>query len=73
MKSIRRVKALREIIIPYTIVFPVTIEGSVNKDYFCFRKGKKSVLTFPQYENLMHSSYSEYLDPDSKEVMSDDP
>ena len=61
MKSVKAVKTLEEIVLPFTVVFPVTVEGIVNRDTFLFRKGERAVLTFPQYEMLRHSQYEQYL------------
>lgn len=52
---------LEEIIKPYEIIFPVDIEGSVNGRTFSFKKGEVSILTYPEYEAIMHSSYKEFL------------
>lgn len=62
MKSKKEIIDLDKILLPYKITFPVTIEGSVNSDSFCFRKGEEVTLTFPQYEALMHSDYAKYLE-----------
>lgn len=61
MKSSREVLSLEKIVFPFTIVFPVDIEGSINNDSYRFKKGVLSTLTFEQYEALRHSSYEEYL------------
>lgn len=61
MKSKKRVKTIDEIVKPFTIVFPVDIEGSVNGRQFRFLKGQKSFLTYSEYETIMHSLYAEYL------------
>lgn len=61
MKSLKRVKKLEEILKPFEIVFSVDIEGSVNGRTFSFKKGEKSILTYPEYEAIMHSSYAEHL------------
>lgn len=58
----KRIKDLEEIVIPFTITFPVTIEGSVNSDTFLFKRDVEYQLTYPQYEALRHSSFVKYLD-----------
>lgn len=55
------VKTLEEIQAPYKIIFPETIEGSVNTKMFKFEKGKQVILTYPEYEAIAHSSYARYL------------
>lgn len=61
MKSTKRLKDLDEIVLPFKITFPVTVEGSINNENFLFPKGVEVTLTYPQYENLRHSSYEKYL------------
>lgn len=61
MKSKKPIKQLSEIIKEFEIIFPITIEGSVNTDSFSFKKGEKVKLTYPQYEAINHSDYAKYL------------
>lgn len=61
MKSLKPVKDLLEIVLPFTVTFPVTIEGSINNESFLFRPGEEVELTFPQYENLRATPYVKYL------------
>ena len=65
MKSHKLVKQLNEIVLPYKVTFPYTVEGSVNSTYFKFLAKEESEITdFAVYENLMHSSYAKYIDSD---------
>lgn len=61
MKSVRPIKPLSEIILPFRITFPVTIEGSINGDNYVFPRNKEVVLNYAQYELLTNSSYAKYL------------
>jgi hypothetical protein len=60
-RSIKRIKELSEILLPFKITFPVTIEGGVNQIHFFFPKGQEVELTYEQYECIRNSSFSEYL------------
>lgn len=62
MKSAKSVLPLESVSLPFQKVFPVQIEGCINNDFFTFRAGELSTLTYPQYENLRHSDYGRYLD-----------
>jgi len=61
MKSLKRIKPLSEIILPYKITFPVTIEGGVNDKSFCFPKNKEVTLTYNEYECITNSDFKQYL------------
>jgi hypothetical protein len=60
-RSGRSIKTFEELLNPFKIAFPITIEGSVNKDRFIFKKGEEVILTKSQYEVLAHSDYARYL------------
>ena len=62
MKSTKIVKDLNDIILPFTITFPVTIEGSINSDTYRFKANEEVTLTFAQYEVLRTTPYVKYLD-----------
>lgn len=61
MKSLKRVKPLSEIILPFQITFPVTIEGGVNNEIFCFPANRQVILTYSQYECITNSDFVRYL------------
>lgn len=61
MKSSNPIKDLSEIVLPYQLTAPVTIEGSINTSSFFFPANKTVDLTYEQYEMLRHSSYEKYL------------
>ena len=61
MKSTKRVKPLSEIILPFQITFPITIEGGVNNKSFCFPANKEVILTYNEYECITNSDYKQYL------------
>lgn len=61
-KSSKPVKSLSEILLPYEISFPVTIELSVNDKHWTYRAHEKVYLhSYAEYEALAHSSYAKYL------------
>lgn len=57
----KRILELEEIVLPFKVTFPITVEGSVGNNFFRFEKGVEVELTFSQYEALRHSSYEKYL------------
>ena len=63
MKSNKSVKILDEILRPYPITFPVSVEGSINGKNFYFKSGVAvEIDDYSIYEALMHSSYAKYLE-----------
>lgn len=62
MKSEKKVKTLEEIIKPFRITFPVTIEGAIGTHNFVFRKGEEVILSEAEYELLTNSDYAKCLD-----------
>lgn len=60
-RSKKRVKDLNEIVKPFEIIFPVSIEISVNKDFLKIEKNKPVILNEAEYQTIMHSSYGKYL------------
>ncbi len=61
MKSTKEIKNLNDIILPYKIVFPVTVEGGVNTNTFRFPKDIPVVLTYEVFEAINHSNFAQYL------------
>lgn len=60
-KSLKPVKALKDILLPFEITFPVTISIGVNRDFWEYPANQRVVLTYSAYEVLSHSSYAKYL------------
>ena len=61
-KSHKPVKSLSEILLPFEITFPVTIELGVNDKHWKYPAHEKVFLhTYAEYEALSHSSYAMYL------------
>lgn len=60
-RSTRPVIPFEEILRPFVTTFPVTIEGSVNRKTFTFRKGEKVRVSKEAYTAIAHSSYAPYL------------
>ena len=61
LRSTRPIKRLEDVLLPFRIVFPETIEGSVNSHFFLFKKGERVTLSLREYETIAHSSYAKYL------------
>lgn len=61
-KSIKPVKSLSEILLPFEISFPITIELGVNDKRWTYPAREKVYLhSYAEYEALSHSSYAKYL------------
>lgn len=61
-KSTKVVKKLSELLLPFEITFPVTVEISVNRDRWVYPARQKVFLhTYAEYETIAHSSYATYL------------
>lgn len=60
-KSTQPVKTLKELLLPFSITFPINIEISVNKNFWKYKAGETVLLSFEEYEALAHSSYAQYL------------
>ncbi len=56
-RSTKPVKALNEIVGPYTITPKIPIQGGVNGVNFCFEKGVKVELTLAQYQIIFASDF----------------
>lgn len=61
MKSSKKVLKLEDVVKPFRITFPVTIEGGINNEGFYFQKNVEVTLSFAQYEALTNSDYAKYL------------
>lgn len=62
MKSTKRVKSLSEVILPFEIKFPITIELGVNRNRWTYPAHEKVFLhTYAEYEALAHSQYAVLL------------
>ncbi len=60
-KSTRPVKTFKELILPFSVSFPIDIQISVNKNFWKYKKGETVLLSFEEYEVLAHSAYAQYL------------
>lgn len=60
-KSMKPVKPLSEIVLPYHFIPRKTIEGGVNGKRFYFPLGKEAILTQGEYEAILTSSYKDQL------------
>lgn len=60
-RSTKKVKSLEDVVLPFKITFPVSIEGSINNNFFNYPKGQEVTLTPEIYENLVNSQYAKYL------------
>lgn len=61
MKSKKRVKPFSEILLPYQVTFPYTVEGSVNNKPYKFPRNTVVTLSYAEYEAILHSDYGKYL------------
>jgi Mor family transcriptional regulator len=57
MRSTKKVKPLKELILPFTITPTRDIYGGVNGKQFYFPKGKESVMDYSQFEAVLLSDY----------------
>ena len=61
-KSKKYVKTLAEVVLPFKVTFPVTVEGSINGKPYKYWAGAKSLIkTFSVYQAIQHSSYGKYF------------
>ncbi|MBI5357051.1 hypothetical protein HZB78_05605 [Candidatus Collierbacteria bacterium] len=60
-RSMKPVKPLSEIVLPYRFTPRTTIEGGVNGKRFYFPVGKEAIPTQGEYEALFTSSYKDQL------------
>lgn len=60
-RSLRPIKTLDEILLPFSITFPIRIEISVNKEFWKYPANQLVHLSYREYEVLAHSAYAQYL------------
>lgn len=60
-RSIRPVKSMEDILLPFKITFTRTIEGGVNNNAFRFPANQEVTISKQEYEAIAHSSYAEEL------------
>ena len=60
-KSLKPVKPLSEILLPFGVAFPVQVQISVNKKFWKYEAHNYVLLSFEEYEVIAHSAYAAYL------------
>ena len=55
----KRIKKLKELLLPFKFIPTKTIEGNINGDHFFFQIGQETELTFEQYQVILNSSYKD--------------
>jgi hypothetical protein len=61
-RSNKPVKSLKEVLLPFEVTFPFTVEVGVNRDHWTYAANNRiRINTYAEYEAIAHSSYAKYL------------